>query len=120
MADIPFDHTSSIARRVLACGNSGTSLSRWTKGGVILIGDCSCEVSNARQGASQSIQDAEALGAFFNGASSHCNLPSPTSKSCSRCHVFAVRHEHEAALLQKYTRQQDKPEADVETLEATL
>ncbi|KDE04368.1 hypothetical protein MVLG_05160 [Microbotryum lychnidis-dioicae p1A1 Lamole] len=95
-------------------------LSRWNKGRVILIGDAAhAMLPTQGQGASHSIEDAEALGAFFKGISSQ---PSKSEVEAVLKRVYDVRHErHErATLLQKYSRQQGKPAANSETLEVTL
>ncbi|SGY15355.1 BQ5605_C013g07343 [Microbotryum silenes-dioicae] len=92
-------------------------LSRWNKGRVILIGDAAhAMLPTQGQGASQSIEDAEALGAFFKGISSQ---PSKSEVEAVLKRVYDVRHER-ATLLQKYSRQQGKPAANSETLEVTL
>ncbi|KAL4735881.1 hypothetical protein BDV11DRAFT_211656 [Aspergillus similis] len=79
-------------------------LKTWYRGGVFLIGDAAHPMLPTQgQGASQSTEDAEALGAFFE------DLDSSKSPSLEDLHiifeqVFKARYER-ASLIQGYSRQ---------------
>lgn len=78
-------------------------LKTWTKGRVILIGDSShAMLPTQGQGASQSVEDAEALQAFFSDIS---GKPTPGEISERLEEVFRCRY-HRVSLIQKYSRQQ--------------
>jgi salicylate hydroxylase len=78
----------------------------WVCGRAILIGDAAhAMLPTQGQGASQSIEDAEALQAFLS------DLPlSPTANEVNRAlnQVLEARYER-ATLIQKYSRQQARP-----------
>jgi salicylate hydroxylase len=84
-------------------------LGTWTQGRVILIGDAAhAMLPTQGQGASQAIEDAEALGAFF------ANLQSqPTSEKVASIlgRVFKCRNER-ASLIQQFSRDAAKPAAE--------
>jgi salicylate hydroxylase len=82
-------------------------LTTWTKGKVILIGDAAhAMLPTQGQGASQALEDAEALGAFFDGF----GQPSQATESVEEIleKVFRCRYER-ASLIQKYSRDAAKP-----------
>ncbi|KAM0753451.1 FAD binding domain-containing protein [Meredithblackwellia eburnea MCA 4105] len=91
-------------------------LQTWVKGRVILIGDAAhAMLPTQGQGASQSIEDAEALKVFLeglNGASTASEIEVALQR------VFKVRHDR-ATLIQQYSRQQGKSGAN-EKGEVTL
>ncbi|RMX78011.1 hypothetical protein D0869_09425 [Hortaea werneckii] len=60
------------------------------------------------QGASQTIEDAEALGAFFDGVGED---PSKTEIEQTLQRIYSCRHER-ASLIQCYSRQAAKPATD--------
>ncbi|CAK7236330.1 hypothetical protein SEUCBS140593_009584 [Sporothrix eucalyptigena] len=81
-------------------------LPTWTKGRVILIGDAAhAMLPTMGQGASQSIEDAEALQAFFDDV-----LHKPTAEEVGDRlrETFMCRYER-ASLIQAYSRQQAQP-----------
>ncbi|OJI99413.1 hypothetical protein ASPVEDRAFT_124547 [Aspergillus versicolor CBS 583.65] len=81
-------------------------LSTWYRGRLILIGDAAhAMLPTQGQGASQAIEDSQALGAFFKGSEEACCLEdiSATFKD-----VFRSRHNR-ASLIQAYSRQAAKP-----------
>ncbi|KAK4054117.1 hypothetical protein OIV83_001142 [Microbotryomycetes sp. JL201] len=95
-------------------------LSTWIKGRTILIGDAAHSMLPTQgQGASQSMEDAEALGTFFKDFKS---TPSQEEISKVLKRVFDVRYER-ASIIQGYSRQQGRPEGgavDTKTLEVKL
>ncbi|KAJ5632014.1 hypothetical protein N7490_008353 [Penicillium lividum] len=81
-------------------------LKTWHSGRVILIGDAAhAMLPTQGQGASQAIEDAEALGAFFEGL-----MESPSLESLEKIleEIFQARHSR-ASLIQTYSRQAAKP-----------
>jgi salicylate hydroxylase len=60
------------------------------------------------QGASQSIEDAEALGAFFSASETQSSPPSFQAIQNTLRLVFESRHQR-ATLIQKYSRESAKP-----------
>ncbi|KAK6203747.1 hypothetical protein LQW54_008853 [Pestalotiopsis sp. IQ-011] len=84
-------------------------LPRWVRGRAILIGDAAHSMLPTQgQGASQSIEDAEALQAFL------ADFPGdPTVDQVQHAlnNVFQWRFER-ASLIQKYSRQQARPGTD--------
>jgi salicylate hydroxylase len=81
-------------------------LRTWTKGRVILIGDAAhAMLPTQGQGASQAVEDAEALGAFFEGLR---EVPSLEQMHSLLQQVFTCRYER-ATLIQKYSRDAAKP-----------
>lgn len=85
------------------------SLPRWVRGRTILIGDAAhAMLPTQGQGASQSVEDAEALQAFFSDVASR---PSPQDVQDRLARVFDARHER-ASLIQAYSRQQARPGTD--------
>lgn len=84
-------------------------LETWVKGRVILIGDAAhAMLPTQGQGASQTIEDAEALGAFFEDVSEQVSKDEVTQRLTK---VFIARHER-ASLIQKYSREAAKPATD--------
>lgn len=91
-------------------------LSTWTKGRVILIGDAAhAMLPTQGQGASQTVEDAEALGAFFDGVSDQ-SLDGVASKLQQ---VFQCRYPR-ASLIQKYSRDAAKPATDKGSTEVKM
>lgn len=60
------------------------------------------------QGASQSVEDAEALGAFFSALDTDSGAPSLSFIQSALQNVFESRYER-ATLIQQYSRQSAKP-----------
>lgn len=84
------------------------SLTTWTKGRTILIGDAAhAMLPTQGQGASQSIEDAEALQAYL----SDMGREASSDDVRQRLHaVFSARYDR-ASLIQAYSRLQAKPAA---------
>ncbi|KAF1347496.1 hypothetical protein BDV97DRAFT_299425, partial [Delphinella strobiligena] len=81
-------------------------LPTWVKGRTIIIGDAAhAMLPTQGQGASQSIEDAEALQAFFADI---IGRPSTDQVEERLAKVFDARY-HRASLIQAYSRQQAKP-----------
>jgi salicylate hydroxylase len=81
----------------------------WVRGRVILIGDAAhAMLPTQGQGASQAIEDAEALGAFFRDIGSR---PSSEQVASVLDRVFKTRHAR-ATLIQKFSRDSAKPATD--------
>ncbi|KAL6153602.1 hypothetical protein ACJQWK_11281 [Exserohilum turcicum] len=81
-------------------------LETWHRGRVILIGDAAhAMLPTQGQGASQAIEDAEALGAFF--ADLH-GQPTSDQVAIKLKEVFEARYER-ASLIQKFSRDAAKP-----------
>ncbi|KAH9842201.1 salicylate 1-monooxygenase [Teratosphaeria destructans] len=81
-------------------------LPTWIRGRTILIGDSShAMLPTQGQGASQSLEDAEALGAFFEDVTSR---PSFELVKTKLQQVFAVRYER-ASLIQNFSRLHARP-----------
>jgi salicylate hydroxylase len=86
-------------------------LDTWTRGRVILIGDAAhAMLPTQGQGASQAIEDAEALGAFFSDVDCQPTLGEVSSR-LER--VFKCRYAR-VTLIQKYSREAAKPATDAE------
>jgi salicylate hydroxylase len=81
-------------------------LPRWVRGRAILVGDAAhAMLPTQGQGASQAIEDAEALRAFL------ADLPEqPTAEEVNEAlmRVYEARHER-ASLIQQYSREQARP-----------
>ncbi|UPK99777.1 hypothetical protein LCI18_010712 [Fusarium solani-melongenae] len=89
-------------------------LPRWARGRAILIGDAAhAMLPTQGQGASQSIEDAEALQAFLADVQSRGQVGAALSR------VFDVRYER-ASLIQKFSREQAKPATDGTSREVKL
>ncbi|KAK4054335.1 hypothetical protein OIO90_003568 [Microbotryomycetes sp. JL221] len=95
-------------------------LDTWVNQRTILIGDAAhAMLPTQGQGASQSMEDAEALGAFFSNIKTK-----PTKQQVNEVlqRVFNVRYDR-ATVIQGYSRQQGKPQGgavDTKTLEVKL
>uniref|UniRef100_L2GJA6 ABC transporter n=1 Tax=Colletotrichum fructicola (strain Nara gc5) TaxID=1213859 RepID=L2GJA6_COLFN len=86
-------------------------LKTWHKGRTIIIGDASHPMLPTQgQGASQSVEDAEALGAIFSDVKTK-----PTEEET----VFECRYDR-ATLIQGYSRQSGKPATDKSTNRITM
>jgi salicylate hydroxylase len=84
-------------------------LDTWVHGRVILIGDAAhAMLPTQGQGASQAIEDAEALGAFFNNIEGQPTSEETTSRLQQ---VFETRYER-ASFVQKFSREAAKPATD--------
>jgi salicylate hydroxylase len=84
-------------------------LDTWTRGRVILIGDAAhAMLPTQGQGASQAIEDAEALGAFFSDVDGRTTSEEVSSR-LER--VFKCRYAR-ATLIQKYSREAARPATD--------
>ncbi|KAM6505983.1 hypothetical protein FSOLCH5_014160 [Fusarium solani] len=89
-------------------------LSRWVRGRAILIGDAAhAMLPTQGQGASQSIEDAEALQAFLSDVQSRDQVGAALNR------VFDVRSER-ASLIQKFSREQARPATDGASREVKL
>ncbi|KAL4880376.1 hypothetical protein BJY04DRAFT_228652 [Aspergillus karnatakaensis] len=92
-------------------------LETWTKGRAILVGDAAHAMLPAQgQGASQAIEDAEALGSFFEDIKGR---PSQEQVTQRLANVFEARYQR-ATLVQKYSRQQARPATDANSIEIKL
>lgn len=81
-------------------------LETWTRGRVILIGDAAhAMLPTQGQGASQAVEDAEALGAFFSEVE---HRPSADKVASILQRVFNCRYAR-ATLIQKFSRESAKP-----------
>jgi salicylate hydroxylase len=93
------------------------SLPHWARGRTILIGDAAhAMLPTQGQGASQSVEDAEALQAFFSDISGR---PSEQEIADALLRVFDARYER-ASLIQAYSRQQARPGTEAGTKKVTL
>ncbi|KAJ5389015.1 uncharacterized protein N7496_000083 [Penicillium cataractarum] len=89
------------------------SLEGWHRGRVILIGDAAhAMLPTQGQGASQAIEDAEALGAFFESIS---ETPSADALSEILENIFQARYAR-VSLIQAYSREAAKPAAAKKTV----
>ncbi|PLB44128.1 FAD/NAD(P)-binding domain-containing protein [Aspergillus steynii IBT 23096] len=87
-------------------------LSSWYRGRVLLIGDAAhAMLPTQGQGASQAIEDAEAVGAFFAGFEGKNDPKSLDEVERVNRAVFECRHER-ATTIQAYSRQAAKPATD--------
>ena len=99
----PFRHAEEIGLWQL---RDTDPLPRWHKGRMILIGDAAhAMLPTQGQGASQAVEDAEALGAFFSDVKER-----PSERQvCERLEsIFQARHER-ASTIQSYSRQSARP-----------
>ncbi|KAJ4350334.1 uncharacterized protein N0V89_008955 [Didymosphaeria variabile] len=84
-------------------------LETWYRGRVILIGDAAhAMLPTQGQGASQAIEDAEALGAFFSDLEGKLPLEDVQRRLKA---VFEARFER-AATIQRYSREAARPATD--------
>jgi len=92
-------------------------LPRWVRGRAVLVGDAAhAMLPTQGQGASQAIEDAEALQAFV------ADLPSrPTAEQVNEAllRVYEARHER-ASLIQGFSREQAKPGTSAGSKKITL
>lgn len=89
-------------------------LSTWYRGRVLLIGDAAhAMLPTQGQGASQAIEDAEAIGAFFAGFEKDNDPKSLGEVEKVNRAVFECRYER-ASTIQAYSRQAAKPAIDLE------
>ena len=92
-------------------------LPTWVKGRTILIGDAAHPMLPTQgQGASQSVEDGEALRAFCTGIR---GKPSKAQVSDVLEKVLKARHER-ASLIQRYSREQAKPGTSNGSMKITL
>ncbi|KAL6703870.1 hypothetical protein ACN47E_009004 [Coniothyrium glycines] len=92
-------------------------LDTWHHGRTILIGDAAhAMLPTQGQGASQTIEDAEALGAFFRDVSGQI---SKTEVAHRLSQVFAARYDR-ASLIQKFSRESAKPATEKGSKEITM
>ncbi|KAI8301180.1 ABC transporter [Colletotrichum sp. SAR11_59] len=90
-------------------------LKTWHRGRTIIIGDASHPMLPTQgQGASQSVEDAEALGAIFSDVKTK-----PTKDEVAQQTVFECRYDR-ATLIQDYSRQSGKPATDKSTNKITM
>ncbi|KAI4725799.1 FAD/NAD(P)-binding domain-containing protein [Aureobasidium sp. EXF-10728] len=93
------------------------ALPAWVAGRCIIIGDAAhAMLPTQGQGASQSIEDAEALAAFFSSTTAKPTLP---EISLALQKVFEARYQR-ASLIQAYSRQQAKPATEKGSVKVTL
>jgi salicylate hydroxylase len=86
-------------------------LETWTRGRVVLIGDAAhAMLPTQGQGASQAIEDAEALGAFFGDV---CGNVRPSGEQVAERleRVFKCRYKR-ATLIQRFSRETAGPATD--------
>jgi salicylate hydroxylase len=92
-------------------------LETWHRGRVILIGDAAhAMLPTQGQGASQAIEDAEALGAFFGDVQ---DRPGKEDVSARFQDVFDVRYDR-ASLIQKFSREAAKPATEAGSREIKM
>jgi salicylate hydroxylase len=90
-------------------------LTTWTKGKVILIGDAAhAMLPTQGQGASQALEDAEALGAYFEDFEKTSSSTEDLLEKIFRCRY------NRASLIQKYSRDAAKPATVKDTKEVTM
>lgn len=93
------------------------ALPTWVQGRTVIIGDAAhAMLPTQGQGASQSIEDAEALQAFFANVS---GKPSTSQLKEGLEKLFKARHAR-ASLIQAYSRQQAKPATEKGSQEIKL
>ncbi|KAI4735396.1 FAD/NAD(P)-binding domain-containing protein [Aureobasidium sp. EXF-12298] len=93
------------------------ALPAWVAGRTIIIGDAAhAMLPTQGQGASQSIEDAEALSAFFSFVTAK---PTYSETSSALQQVFESRYRR-ASLIQAYSRQQAKPATEKGSSKVTL
>jgi salicylate hydroxylase len=92
-------------------------LDTWVRGRIILIGDAAhAMLPTQGQGASQAIEDAEALGAFFSEVDTR---PSSDRVAAVLGRVFKTRYAR-ATLIQKFSRDSAKPATDKDSKEIKM
>ncbi|KAF7714008.1 Uncharacterized protein PECH_000545 [Penicillium ucsense] len=88
-------------------------LKTWHRGRIILIGDAAhAMLPTQGQGASQAIEDSEALGAYFEGIT---EPPSAEVLSQTMENIFQARYSR-VSLIQAYSREAAKPAAEKKTV----
>ncbi|CAK7219751.1 hypothetical protein SBRCBS47491_003956 [Sporothrix bragantina] len=93
-------------------------LPRWSRGRTIIIGDAAhAMLPTQGQGASQSMEDAEALAAFLADYTE--SKPSEEQLLAALQKVWEARYER-VSLIQAYSRQQAKPATDAGSNKVTL
>lgn len=84
-------------------------LDSWYRGRAILIGDAAhAMLPTQGQGASQAIEDAEALGAFFSDLSAEISVKEVESRLKA---IFEARYDR-ATTVQRYSREAARPATD--------
>ncbi|KJR86252.1 uncharacterized protein SPSK_02511 [Sporothrix schenckii 1099-18] len=95
-------------------------LPRWTRGRVVLIGDAAhAMLPTQGQGASQSVEDAEALAAFLAEVGPRPTKPTEQEISNVLQKVWEARYDR-VSLIQAYSRQQAKPATESGSQKVTL
>lgn len=93
-------------------------LETWTKGRAILIGDAAhAMLPTQGQGASQAVEDAEALGAFFEGFGTEGRGKQQIEMILKQ--VYECRRGR-ATLIQKYSREAARPATLKDSKEVTM
>ncbi len=93
-------------------------LPTWVKGRVILIGDAAHSMLPLQgQGASQSFEDAEALGAFFDGIFTGDVTANEVNAILKQ--VFDVRYER-VTTIQNYSRKSARPATEAGSTDITM
>lgn len=92
-------------------------LKTWTRGRAILVGDAAHTMLPTRgQGASQALEDAEALGAFF----ADIEGPQDTNRVAGILEeIFKCRYDR-ACLIQKHSRLAARPATNEDSTEITM
>lgn len=94
-------------------------LRTWTKGRTILIGDAAhAMLPTQGQGASQAIEDAEALGAYF-GDFDHASPNAGERITSILQTIFKCRYDR-ATLIQQYSRQAARPATEEGSNKVTM
>ncbi|RAH76843.1 2-polyprenyl-6-methoxyphenol hydroxylase [Aspergillus japonicus CBS 114.51] len=95
-------------------------LRTWCRGRVILVGDAAhAMLPTQGQGASQAVEDAEALGAFFEGFEEAGKHLSADEVGAVLRRVFECRFER-ASTIQAYSRQVARPATDADSIRVAM